>query len=430
MKPSKLQILYWFLRLRISRLTYHNKVSAAFIRYWKQTLAASPFYRKLVAQHSDFPTMNKQTFMEHFDEINTVSIRKADAFAVALKSEESRDFSPMINGISIGLSSGTSGNKGIFLTSATEQAVWVGAVLDRVLGWSFRKRRVAFFLRANNNLYESVKSGLIQFHFFDILQPMDGLVQELIKADVHILVAQPSVLFEIARRFQSSGHQAHFTKVVSVAEVLEDDQKLYFQRIFGCRIDQVYQCTEGFLAHTCKAGSLHFNEDWLTIDKHYLDDHKVRFHPIITDHLRRSQPVVRYELNDIIHEGKPCSCGSKMSTIAKIEGRSDDVFRFDTPSGEKIVFPDFVRRAVIKSSDLIQNYQVTLVGRYLLKVSLIVSDMEALQLTFALVQERLNSLFESFEIPGIKIELREWNHDPMKKFKRISNELTSSTHPK
>ena len=106
--------------------------------------------------------------MDHFDEINTVGVYKSEAMDIALKSEQSRDFTPTINNISIGLSSGTSGNKGIFLTNPAEKAIWVGAILDRVIGLSLKKRKVAFFLRANNNLYESVKSKTLEFTFFDL----------------------------------------------------------------------------------------------------------------------------------------------------------------------------------------------------------------------------------------------------------------------
>ena len=37
-----------------------------------------------------------------------------------IKSEENRDFSPTIKGITVGLSSGTSGNRGVFLASEKE----------------------------------------------------------------------------------------------------------------------------------------------------------------------------------------------------------------------------------------------------------------------------------------------------------------------
>ncbi|MFK8103291.1 MAG: F390 synthetase-related protein, partial [Saprospiraceae bacterium] len=350
MEISKWLIFYYFLKLRFSRYFRSNKVSGWMVKQWEKNLEYSIFYQKHLSTEANFPKMNKQIFMENFNTINTVGVEKSAAFELALQSEVTRDFSPVINGVSIGLSSGTSGNRGIFLTSKKEKAIWVAAILDRVIGLSFKKRKVAFFLRANNNLYESVKSGLLSFSFFDLKNSIIDHFQKLQKDQADILVAQPSVLYELARIYERGNIPPTFSKVISVAEVLEADQQKYFQRIFNCEIVQVYQCTEGFLAYTCKKGKLHFNEDWLKIEKQYLDDSYTRFHPVITDYLRSSQPVIRYELNDIIHQGLPCTCGSKAMVIDRIEGRSDDVFRFDKNGKEILIYPDFIRRAVLRAS--------------------------------------------------------------------------------
>ncbi len=422
MNSQKILILYYFVRLRLSRLIFSGKVNWNYQKYFKHTLRMSPFYSPLVNDGKTFPVIDKQVFMDHFDEMNTVGITKTQAFSVAKESEKSRNFTPTIGNISVGLSSGTSGNKGIFLTSPKEQAIWVGAVLDRVLGWSFRKRRVAFFLRANNNLYESVNSGLIKFSFFDILEPIDSLVPRLLEEKVDILVAQPSVLLEISRNITSNKRKARFMRVISVAEVLEEDVKQRLEEVFNCHIEQVYQCTEGFLAYTCRHNQLHFNEDWLKIEKKYLDDERVRFHPIITDYLRRSQPIVRYELNDIIHEGDECSCGSRMTVIKRIEGRSDDVFRFEVDGKVKVVFPDFIRRVVIQSSDDVGNYMIKRVSQTCIEIALQVDDPSKLSNVFELVKASLSDFFVSFGILGMKIEQVQWEHDPMTKFKRITNE--------
>lgn len=89
---------------------------------------------------------------------------------VALRAEVSRDFTPMLGDISVGLSSGTSGNRGLFLTSSKERARWVAAIIHRVIGWSWRPRKDGQFFRANNNLYESARSRLLDFNFFDLSQ--------------------------------------------------------------------------------------------------------------------------------------------------------------------------------------------------------------------------------------------------------------------
>ncbi len=360
--------------------------------------------------------------MENFDQLNSLGIQKERAFSLALKSEETRDFSSNIGSISVGLSSGTSGNKGIFLTGKREKEIWVAAILDRVIGFSFRKRKVAFFLRANNNLYESVNSKLLTFRFFDILDPIPEHFEKLLDFSPQILVAQPSVLVSIAQLFEAKKRKPFFKKIISVAEVLEQDQKEYLEGVFGKRVDQVYQCTEGFLAHTCSKGSLHFNEDWLKIEKAYLDKNQSRFHPIITDYLRTSQILANYELNDIIHEGPKCNCGLKSTVIEKIEGRSDDVFSFAVKENEVRIFPDFIRRAVLISSDDISNFKVVLVEPKKVVVELELKDQDGKLKTQNLVKNSLTKLFLKYNVEEIIIEFREFKHSPLDKFTRVKNE--------
>lgn len=422
MKISKLKVLIYFISLRLSRLFSSNRVFFWRKRHWNRFLKKTPFYHTLLNQRDGFPKMNKSIFMENFDQLNSLNIRKEEAFAVALKSEETRDFSSNIGSISVGLSSGTSGNKGIFLTSKKEKEIWVAAILDRVIGFSFRKRRVAFFLRANNNLYESVNSKLLKFHFFDILDPIPGHCEKLLELAPEILVAQPSVLVSIAQFFENGNQRPSFKKIISVAEVLEEDQKAYLMSVFKQNIEQVYQCTEGFLAHTCSKGSLHFNEDWLKIEKVYLDESQGRFHPLITDYLRTSQILANYELNDIIHEGPKCDCGLKSTVIKKIEGRSDDVFRFNVQGNEILIFPDFIRRAVLFSSDDISNFKVVLRNSKKVMVELELNGDGQKTKIQNLVKENLGHLFIKYNVRDILIEFREFKHSSMDKFTRVKNE--------
>lgn len=393
---------------------------------WIKTLSFSPYYLALLKNNQKFPTMQKELFMEFFDSINTVGIKKEEALKLAFESEKTRDFSPSINNISIGLSSGTSGNRGVFLTSKKEKAIWVGAILDRVIGFSLKKRKVAFFLRANNNLYQAVKSGLLSFTFFDLKTPMEEHIKNLMDLKADILVGQPSVLLAIAKSYQLTDIKPTFNKIISVAEVLEDDQKEFFKSIFNCPINQVYQCTEGFLGYTCKKGQLHLNEDFLEIKKKYLDSTKTRFHPIITDYLRSSQPIVRYELNDILHEGPVCSCGSKSTVISKIEGRSDDIFRFFKNGNEIIIYPDFIRRAVILASDQILNYSVTLIDKQIISLYLDVEKTSEFPEIFKSVKFEIEKLLSEFDIGNIDFVRANKNLDQLNKFTRIKNENSKS----
>ena len=114
----------------------------------------------------NYPIINKKIFMDNFNDINSLQITQEEAFEIALDAEKSRDFSSKLKNITVGLSSGTTGNRGIFLVSEDESALWAGYILKRMLPKPLlQKHKIAFFLRSNSNLYESVNSSLISFSF-------------------------------------------------------------------------------------------------------------------------------------------------------------------------------------------------------------------------------------------------------------------------
>lgn len=297
----------------------------------------------------DYPIVDKEFMMSHFQELNTVGIGKEEAEEFAIRAERERNFVPKLRGVTVGLSSGTSGRRGIFLVSDEERIRWAGYILAKFLpGWILGKYSIGFFMRADSNLYQSIGSKRIAFHFFDIYQDMEKHRKRLEEICPDILVGQPSVLLEIAKDIEKGRLRIRPKVVISIAEVLEREDEKRLKRIFGLKIiHQVYQCTEGFLASTCSCGTLHLNEDIVHIEKERLD--KNRFIPIVTDFERRTQPIIRYRLNDILVEKRGrCRCNSPCAALERIEGREDDIFLFEGKDGrEKKVFPDFIRRCML-----------------------------------------------------------------------------------
>lgn len=361
---SKLRILYYLLKSRYFQRfnsrqqlqQYQAKKLAKHYHYLKQY---SPYYQDHAIESDTY--MDKQFMMDHFDQLNTVGIKKEQAFEIALKSESSRDFSPMIDDISVGLSSGTSGHRGIFLTSPLERDKWAGTILGKLLPkGKLLNQRIAFFMRANNQLYNTIQSKFIDFKFYDMYRPLEVLIAELINQQPTIIVAPASVLLHIATQLEGQADSIHPMKVISVAEVLEDRDSQYIKEVLKQdHIHQIYQCTEGFLGCSCEHGTIHLNEDIVHIEPYWLDES--RFHPIITDFNRQSQPIIRYLLNDIlIKKAEPCPCGSTFIAIEAIEGRADDIFEFDSQHEDQAkvkVYPDFIRRCMLYIDDIL-NYRV------------------------------------------------------------------------
>ena len=361
---SKWNVLRYYLRFKYGKFATKEKLIKYQNRKIQKRLSFvsknSGFYKEYEGKElKDFPVIDKKIMMENFNHINTVRIEKEEALAFAIGSEREREFSEKLHNITVGLSSGTSDSRGIFLVENSEKDKWAGYVLAKFLPKGIlSKCKIAFFMRANSNLYEAVGSKNIGFEFFDIYADIEENIEKLQKFQADILVAQPSVLLTIANAIKNKTLKISPKRVISIAEVLEKEDEAYLKKVFQMEIiDQVYQCTEGCLASTCSCGTLHLNEDIVYIEKEYLDDK--RFVPIITDLERTSQPIIRYRLNDVLVEKKEkCPCGLIFTSLEKIEGREDDVFQFQKENGKSVcIYPDFIRRCILFAGS-ITDYRI------------------------------------------------------------------------
>jgi len=396
------------------------------------TLTHSPFYRSLAlsrAKLKEYPIIQKKAFMSNFSDINTLGIGLEEAMNVALEAEKSRDFSSTIDGVSVGLSTGTSGTRGLFLVSDQERSAWTAMVLKRVIKPKlFKRQKVAFFLRANNNLYTSVNSSLFDFRFFDIFRPLDELVSDLGAFAPDVLAAQPSVLMELCNRQTSGELTVKLNQVISFAEVLEDDVKRKVESVFATSITEVYQCTEGFLGVTCSHGTMHINEDVIIMEKEAIDNR--RFYPIITDFTRTSQPVVRYMLDDILVERlDPCPCGSAFWALESIVGRSDDTLRFLGVSGEVAMYADVICRRIALEVESFTNYQIIQENNSSLKIFL-KSDEGLQQKISGAMIACIDKLLKEFGVVNVSVEVGPWAEHYQEvggKFRRVIRLNRSST---
>ena len=426
---ERLAVVWYFIRARYLR---HFRTRKALRSYQKQRVLRqlayfkqhSPYFKALsVHSFEDFrklPLMNKAFMMEHFNALNCVGIDRDEALSLAIDGEKQREFSEKLGGISVGLSSGTSGARGLFLVSDRERALWAGTVLAKFLpkGKLFG-HRIAFFLRADNNLYETIDSKLIRFRYFDLLRDMGENLSELADYRPTLLVAPPSVLLCIARAMERGELRIKPEKVISVAEVLRAEDAAYLKAQFGLPvIHQAYQCTEGFLGYVCECGNFHLNEELVLIEREYLDAH--RFVPIVTDFTRQSQPIVRYRLNDILVEKRGhCPCGNPATMIRYIEGREDDIFYFAGICQKEVaVFPDFISRCVIYAEG-VQNYKVVQDGSAHVTVFL---ERES-SATSAQIRREFARLAEKMKFHCPEIAFAPYVPDFQRKMKRVERKI-------
>jgi len=425
MNINKFSILINFIKFRYflkfkSRKKLEKYQDKKIKKHIKFLINNSKYYSQFAKDEinlNDFPIVDKRIIMDNFDSINTVNVKKEDAFKVAIECEKSRNFTKKCSGLTVGLSSGTSGHRGLFLVSKKEQNLWVSNVLAKLLPKNkIFGHRVAFFLRADSNLYENANNFFIKFRYFDIYKSLDTYINELNGFSPTLLVAPSSVLLELSNFIFENKLRIYPEKIISIAEVLESKDEGKIKKAFKKDIiHQVYQCTEGFLGYTCRCGNLHFNEDIVKLEKEYVG--KNRFVPIITDFFRTSQPIIRYRLNDvIIEDNNSCKCGSKCLRIKAIEGREDDIFIFKSRNGKEVnVFSDFIRRCFLFSCSIIQ-YRAVQVKCDLVKIFI---ESKNFDLAKDEVLREFKKLSDELDFEMPKFEFEKYFFDKSKKLKRV-----------
>jgi putative adenylate-forming enzyme len=253
-----------------------------------------------------------EDYAARFAEFNVLGLSLQEARAHALAGRE-------LGGYSFGLSTGTMGAPGVFITSAREREAWLGSFLARVFRlnelWGIR---VALLLKHDSRLYQNANRGRwLQLRHFDLAVPMDAWAGELKRFAPTVLVGPPSALLALPRALELRPRV-----VLAGGEVLLPQHRSRLEQRFGVVPRVVYQAKEGFLAVSCERGMMHWNEDLVQLEREPLE--RGRFVPVLTDLARETQRYVRYRLEDVLREG-PCGCGNPLFSFAEVEGRLGDV---------------------------------------------------------------------------------------------------------
>ena len=347
----------------------------------------SPYYANLSAQGWDgqlasLPLISKQDLVAHFDQINTAGLHSAELSQFAVQQERIGRVGLYQGRYSVGLSSGTSGNKLVTVLSRTER--WNYACLLSARSGipdEVRNPRVLFALRVNNPAFMETRALGVTLVHVDYTHPPEKVIDLVNQRKLNILAGPPSLLrMLIPLRGQI---RQPVEGVISYAEVLDDATRTELEAAFGVRVAQIYQGAEGFIGSTCRKGRLHLNEDTLLIEKiPALEDGEeqgkasapgIPCKLVVTDLYRLTQPFLRYSIEDLVDlSPEPCECGSCFQVIERIHGRTDDIFllrRKDADlqslgegpglgGGEvRSLFPDYVTRSINQASDAVLEFQ-------------------------------------------------------------------------
>ncbi len=371
----------------------------------------------------NLPTVNKNIMMENLTEYNTEGLEKQELLDFCLKIEEAQNYEVRFGKYNVAMSSGTSGNKGIVITSPSEERYLRAAFFARFSFPKTMKLNIAFILRVTTPAFQIDSFGQKLTHISQ-LDSIENISKKLQELQPNVLAAPPSMLQIISKEINQGRLDITPPRVVSFAEVLYPEVEEELEEIYGCKIHQIYQASEGPIAMSCKKASLHINEDIIKVQTFNSDGTETHpgetcFKMIVTDLHKKTQPIIRYELNDLVTiSSQKCECGSSFRVIEQIQGRNDDLLWSQRTDSEELqfIFPDYLRRAIISSSDEITEYQVIQKSFTELKVLLqLEKDDTKRDIISQVVIKKIQDVFESYScnIPIIAVSFEKAKVHPI-----------------
>jgi phenylacetate-CoA ligase len=181
-----------------------------------------------------------------------------------------------------------------------------------------------------------------------------------------IIQGYTTALVALAEANEKTGlaaNQLGIKAVIISAEVLFPWQRELLERVFGCRVFNRYGSRElSTIAHECKFGRLHINEDWLYLE--VVDDRGLPVPAgnlgqiVLTGFFNLGMPFIRYAIDDVGAlpvKDEACPCGCTFRTLEKLEGRVQDLISL--PGGgylSSALFPHLFKDFDIRQFQVIQ----------------------------------------------------------------------------
>ena len=392
-------IAYWSAR-RIRTRAQLDAVHDARLQRWLRDVVPSvPFYRDVAApQLDDLPITDKATLMADFSRFNSAGITNDQGWAAFAGDK-------MIGNLIVGASTGTSGNRGLFVISQAERFRWLGTMLAKALPGFWRERhRVAILLPLNTPLYDSAnRARRLKLRYFDI---GGDWRDDLNRFDPTVIVAPPKIL----RQMAETGLAPRPQRIFAAAETLDPLDRAVAEAHFGITFGQIYMATEGLMAVSCAHGKLHLCEDTMHFELPSVGDglHEV----IISDFSRQVQVMARYRMNDLVRLGPACPCGLPHRTLAEVVGRMDDCFDMDGV----LLTPDILRNAVVDADRSVTDFRIIRTG--VAEIEVLVNDGTDLDAVICAVQGLLAQKRVRATVMARHAALQP---DPGRKLRRVEN---------
>jgi phenylacetate-CoA ligase len=184
------------------------------------------------------------------------------------------------------------------------------------------------------------------------LDSVEQAVEFMNRHRPNYITGRPNTMLELAVETEKRGAKIKLDAVFSFGAELTDVTREACGRVFGAKVMNRYASKEVYdIAHQCpETTNLHICCEAMIFE--VLDEQNrpcpvgVPGRAIVTPFYNTVQPIIRYDLGDIVTLGEACSCGRTLPVITALNGRTVHLFRRADGSRFSLRLPDILHKTI------------------------------------------------------------------------------------
>lgn len=345
---------------------------------WRETDFYPRFYRRHgltedcldTVSIEEVPPLTKELYRERFDEVSTDPELTRDAVENYLESEDEgggpeergRRF---LGRYEVVHSSGTTGEPTYFVYGEDEWLTVLAGALRAIRTKIGVFDGLRSFFSSYDVLYVAATGGRFagvtamqnftdvfdaSLHELDVNEPEDRWRKVLESVDFDVVVGYPSGVKLASEVAGEHGVELDVDLVVTGGEPLSPELRGYLESKLDADVFNVYGAAESILMGVEGSGD---NGVRLFDDLVYVEPRED--HTLITPLHRRTQPLIRYRLDDKLSKRDADESTTVFTVVDSVVGRSEELMWFETVDGDR----DFLHPLVLDEVEAegLQRYQ-------------------------------------------------------------------------
>lgn len=314
--------------------------------YYKEVFGKNGIAREQIGSLplSAFPTMDKNSLMEHFDEIVTVPDIRQE---VLRKFDETDSMNQKLfkGKYHVVHSSGSTGVPRYFVY---DTSAWESMLLGIIRGalWDMTMPQILkllsgglriLYIAATDGRYggamavgDGIRGVGAEQRFLDIKTPLSKWVQAVREFQPDIIIGYPSAIKILGELVENSEISVDVCRVISCGEPLAPGLRDYLEKIFGSVVVNFYGASESLAmgVETDRTEGMYMFDDMNYIE---VENGKM----FLTCLYNYVQPLIRYEITDqlVFRQSKKSRYPFRQADI--LLSRNEDIIWFEDDNGKR-----------------------------------------------------------------------------------------------